>query len=131
MADDVYKDDVENRELGFPDYLVRKSASESAALFGGGVWDDEASGFRARAYVNTKTGEITIAFAGSADAADWKNNAQQAVTANSRQYEFAQALGKLAKFNGAVRTGSEMLFLHRALSWRGIGNGCGNSQPMA
>ena len=110
MSDDVYKSDEAERAEDFPEHLERLTAKERSELFGDeAVWDDKSTGFRARAYRNKKTGEITIAFAGTEDLIDWGNNIQQGFTGGSSQYREAVELAQIVAKSGSVPSRREGL----------------------
>jgi len=94
MAADVYL--PESDEGSLPDHINRISEQDAQGMFPGSVWQDEETGFKARAYENTETGEITVAFAGTEDGNDWGDNIQQGLTGDAPQYrqarDFAQTV---------------------------------------
>lgn len=77
------------------DYLHRLTAAERDELYPGAVWSDKETGFQAGAYKNTKTGGIIVAFSGTQDLQDWKNNAVQGMFSDSPQYTQAKELAAL------------------------------------
>jgi hypothetical protein len=61
----------------------------------GGVHVDEDSGFKAVVYINNTTGEVVLAFAGTADSGDWWTNFQQGLGGfgtTPAQYQLAMHL---------------------------------------
>lgn len=93
MSQDSYHgDDAEDAGSNLPDHITRLSRSERNELYPDAVWEDKETGFRAAAYRNSQTGEITIAFAGTQNGIDWSNNLEQGWTANSAQYDQARSL---------------------------------------
>ncbi|MFT6169945.1 MAG: hypothetical protein ACJAR9_002071 [Celeribacter sp.] len=94
MSNDVYKKDKDKLAgENLPAHIKRLSEKERFDEFGTHtVWKDEKTGFLAGAYRNTTTGEITIAFAGTIDGKDWKNNVQQGFNGDAPQYKQARRL---------------------------------------
>lgn len=77
------------------DYLHRLTAAERDELYPGAVWSDKETGFQAGSYKNTKTGGIIVAFTGTQDLQDWKNNAVQGMLGDSPKYTQAKELAAL------------------------------------
>ncbi len=108
ISNDVYKDDNAERK-DIPSWLHRFTATERDALFPGAIWEDSASGFRARAYQNTKTGEIVIGFAGTLTLNDVREDLNQAVYVDTPQTRLAVDLAHKVRGSSAIHRGIGML----------------------
>jgi RHS repeat-associated protein len=98
IANDVYhKDGSVRAGKNLPDHIKRMSHEEREAKYPGAIWEDERTGFRAGAYLNSVTKEVTVAYAGTeaSSSADWSNNVEQGTTGDSPQYRQARALAAL------------------------------------
>ena len=106
MSGDMYSEDDEVRAPDFPDHILRDTLSERQAKFGNDVvWDDKETGFYARSYSNTKTGETILGFRGTDDKADLVDDAVYAATGQSPQTDQAIALAHAVRGSGRVQSG--------------------------
>ncbi len=106
MSEDAYLADDDEAGYSLPDHISRLSPEEMEELFPGAVWEDQKIGFRSGADRNTRTGEITIAFAGTQDGVDWKNNIQQGLLGESPQYSRARDLARIVSSRLPNRPGA-------------------------
>lgn len=96
MSDDAYRSDSDPEAgNGLPGHISRMSAAERSKMYLGAVWEDQETGFRAGAYRNANTGEVTVAYGGTVDFRDMVNDAQQVVMADSPQFAQARNLAKV------------------------------------
>jgi hypothetical protein len=106
LAQDSY--DIDNKNI---DGWTRLSDAQlQAADIDPASLNDTSSGFRAAIYQDGK-GDYVLAFKGTSNLTDWKNNAQQALGLNSAQYDEAVALATKAKAafgNNLVLTGHSL-----------------------
>ncbi|MEM6453754.1 MAG: hypothetical protein AAF772_01535, partial [Acidobacteriota bacterium] len=90
LSADVYNDS------GAPEGWTRLNDAGLPPELEGLTWNDEGpggSGFNAALY-QSDTGEVTLVFEGSGDAADWSNNIRQGLGLESRQYNQAIELAQ-------------------------------------
>jgi len=97
LADDVYK---AKSQLGDDSKYVRLDQSDLPPGLKNVTWNDPKSGFGAAIYkTKDSPSKYVVAFQGTdmKSGADWKNNFQQAVGADSRQYQQAVDLAESAR----------------------------------
>ena len=121
--DAYYGDDGDAAGSYLPNDITRTSRRERKEMYPDEVFEDKKTGFQAVAYGNIKTREVTIAFSGTQDGADWSNNAQQGLTGDSPQYSQTRDLAGIVSDATPNR--------HGALSFTGHSLGGGLAMEAA
>ncbi|MBT2132624.1 hypothetical protein KKW20_16015 [Planktotalea lamellibrachiae] len=128
VSSDVYEDD-ETTRLAKKTNIRRATDAEIEKL---GLADetfvDQKTGFQSRLYINTKTGEYTLAFAGTQNSADVINDVSQILGASKQYTQAAQLAG--ATSMAVAAAGADLSFTGHSLGG-GLAATAANSRYVA